>query len=797
MKPLFLRLKNFIGIRDGLGTEEIAIDLSSLRGLIALTGPNGAGKTTFLDNLHPYRLMPSKTGGNYTPGAFSFYNETYGMAEKEFMFEMAGLKYRSLLYIDQARNKQEAYLYVEDPENVGNWKPVNRDGKVSTYDKALEALVGSPRLFFNSIFRCQDAPRINTYRKGVVKDILAELLLLSDIQARGKNAKAVVDLIDDLSEKEKAKALVLEPQALGIEEIKRQLEQAREEMKSVAADLIGATAREEAIRKELQAVEVEASKIESLERSHQEKKGLERATVERIETDCLRLDDLSDKHYEKHGAYRQKMARLRKIMDNRQVIRSKAEEEAALSAGQEDLLARLNAVVGELAEARKHKDEAEKLRGQAGRLEVQQARKVSEHRARITALEKEVARIRESRELLRGLPCTEETLKACPVYKATAEEGEKLPSLTSELERARTGTGEDEQIAREIAEFNSRIGTLLVKSDTSGLAKEHEDINKELSAVKSQLEDTKRYTKLLPELQTAEETLAAVETEWKESRADHINAVEVTIGEVDSLENEVLILRETLASLEVQIRNANHAKERTVQLKNDFKTAQEQVNLIRERQLEIKGRIAGLEQTAETAVNAGKQLAEISGRIEALKSERELWAIVQKAFSNDGIIALEIDDAGPHIAGLANRLLESCYGPRFVVKIITQDMKDDGTAAESFDISVVDNESGTVSSLHDKSGGEKTWVEDAVTKAIALFHAERSGKRYATLMTDERDGALSSDAKRNFFRMKTEVLNLGGFASEFFISHTPDAQDMADYRLVFQPDEGIEVNARC
>ncbi len=796
MKPLFLRLKNFIGIRDGLGTEEVAIDLSSLRGLIALTGPNGAGKTTFLDNLHPYRLMPSKTGGNYTPGAFSFYNETSGMAEKEFTFEMAGLRYRSILYIDQGRNKQEAYLYVEDAENAGIWKPVNRDGKVSTYDKAVEALVGSPRLFFNSIFRCQDAPRINTYRKGVVKDILAELLLLSDIQARGKNAKAVVDLIDDLAEKEKAKALVLEPQALGIEEIKRQLERAREEMKSVAADLIGATAREESIRRELQAAQVEASRIESLERSHQEKKGLERATMERIEAVCHRLGELSDRHYEKHGSYRQKTARLRKIMENREVIRAKAEEEAALSAGQEDLLTRLNAVVGELAEARKHKDEAEKLQSQIGKLEVQQTRKVSEHRAKIAALENEIRRITETTRALHDLPCTDDMLKACPVYKTTAEEGAKLPTLTSELERARATTGEDAQIAHEIAEINSRIGILLAKSDTSGLTKEHEDINKELSAVKSQLEDTKRYTKLLPELQTAEETLDSVETDWKESRVGHLNASEETIREIDSLENEVLIIRESLTSLEGQIRNANHVKERTVQLNNDFKTAQERVNSIRERQMEMTGRIAGQEQAAEAAVTAGKQLAEIGGIIGALKSERELWAIVQKAFSNDGIIALEIDDAGPHIASLANRLLESCYGPRFVVKIITQDMKDDGTAAESFDISVVDNESGTVSSLHDKSGGEKTWVEDSVTKAIALFHAERSGKRYATLMTDERDGALSSDAKRNFFRMKTEVLNLGGFASEFFISHTPDAQDLADCRLVFERGEGIEMNVQ-
>lgn len=796
MKPIFLRLKNFIGVRDGLGLEEVAVDLSTLRGLIALVGPNGAGKTTFLDNLHPYRLMPSKCGGNYTPGAFSYYNETFGAAEKELIFEMAGLRYRSVLHIDQARNRQEAYLYVEDEETRGAWKPVNRDGKVSTYDKTVEALVGSPKLYFNSIFRCQDAPRLNTYRKGVIKDILAELLLLSDIQVRGKTAKAVADLIDELVKKEKAKALVLEPQALRVGDIEKQLEQACGEMKAVSQELSGATAREEALRKELQAVQVEVSWVESVKKSHQEKKGLEQSASERMETACRRLDELSDRYYEKHHAYRQKTSRLQKIMDNGDVIRSKVEEEAALTAGQEELLRRLDAVISELAEARKNKDAAEKIKHRVSGLEVQQAQKVSEHKAKITALENEVVRISESVKLLHGLPCTEETLKACPVYKAAVEERAKVPGLTAKVEEERALTGEDATLSRKIAELNGEISALLAKSDTSGLMKEQAEITTALSSVKTQLDDAKRYTRLLPELQTAEQSLAVTETEWKESQADHLGAVESAVGEIDSLESELRRLREAMASLEVQIRQEDRLKERLDRLNKDLEIVREQVRRIRERQLEATGRIAGLEQAAETARSADRQLAEVNERIGTLGSERELWAIVQKAFSNDGIIALEIDDAGPHITGLANRLLESCYGPRFAVKIVTQDMKDDGTSTESFDISVTDNESGAVSSLQDKSGGEKTWVEDAVTKAIALFHAERSGKRYDALMTDERDGALSYDAKRNFFRLKKEVLDLGGFASEFFISHTPDAQDVADCRLVFARGAGIEIVAR-
>ena len=56
MRPLALTLKGFRGIRDGLGRDELALDLARLVGdapLVALGGVNGRGKTTLMDNLHP------------------------------------------------------------------------------------------------------------------------------------------------------------------------------------------------------------------------------------------------------------------------------------------------------------------------------------------------------------------------------------------------------------------------------------------------------------------------------------------------------------------------------------------------------------------------------------------------------------------------------------------------------------------------------------------------------------------------------------------------------------------------
>jgi len=46
---------------------------------------------------------------------------------------------------------------------------------------------------------------------------------------------------------------------------------------------------------------------------------------------------------------------------------------------------------------------------------------------------------------------------------------------------------------------------------------------------------------------------------------------------------------------------------------------------------------------------------------------------------------------------------------------------------------------------------------------IGLYLVLNSGRRYATLFSDESDGPLDSERKRMFMAMKREVLRLGGY----------------------------------
>jgi exonuclease SbcC len=116
----------------------------------------------------------------------------------------------------------------------------------------------------------------------------------------------------------------------------------------------------------------------------------------------------------------------------------------------------------------------------------------------------------------------------------------------------------------------------------------------------------------------------------------------------------------------------------------------------------------------QIAAEADKRVADIQRRCEAVQrratgveTQLAIWTLFAKCMSNDGVIALAIDDAGPTLSGLANDLLLACYGPRFTVSIKTQVETGKGEAREGFDIVVHDGESGQSKSVTLMSGGER------------------------------------------------------------------------------------------
>lgn len=167
-------------------------------------------------------------------------------------------------------------------------------------------------------------------------------------------------------------------------------------------------------------------------------------------------------------------------------------------------------------------------------------------------------------------------------------------------------------------------------------------------------------------------------------------------------------------------------------------------------------------------------------RADRLSDEIAQWKLLAKGLGNDGVIALTIDDAGPALTDTVNRLLLACYGMRFTVEIRTQRALASGELREGFEILVHDADADSTKSVSVMSGGQKVWINECLTRGIALYLAQNTGQPYQTLFSDESDGPLDPQRKMQFMRMKREVLREGGYQREFFISQTPDLVGEAD-----------------
>ena len=221
-KLLRTHVRGLIGIRKGLGLEEVDIkfskpspeviqkfsgqpwfdeimnDLSDTAfepGLIVITGANGKGKTTFLENAHFFRTMVSQDG-SLKDQFYLKHSFRYNWAECD------GDIYVSMIKIDALvkSGSGEAYLYK-------NGKSLN-DGKVSTYDEILRDEFGSESLFFNSTFAGQKSKGYADLEISDRRKLFYELRNLikydpihdeCNIKINGNKKKKIEGLLDKLA----------------------------------------------------------------------------------------------------------------------------------------------------------------------------------------------------------------------------------------------------------------------------------------------------------------------------------------------------------------------------------------------------------------------------------------------------------------------------------------------------------------------------------------------------------------------------------------------------------------------
>ncbi len=764
-----LRLKGFIGIQEGLGMDEIDIDFSNLRGLVAIAGPNGNGKTTILDSMQPFRTLASRKR--------SLQHHVYLRdSEKELEFDFNGDRYRSLIKIDADSDRSEGYLWRNGESLV--------DGKVTNYDREITRLFGSPELFFNSVFCAQNSEKLNEMRTGELKKLFSEFLRLDQLIEYENTSKQSALLLGNKLEK-------LEPIISQLLTTVQGKEDVTIAMGSAKIQLDMATASLQRLKKDLETKQEDLQKT----RAAIQKNELLQDREKELNAKAIRLKAESETFEEK--AKMETSVNLTSIRDTELDIMGLD----SLLANEKEIreaVKRVKELTEAIEETRKQGVEA---RGEEKETEARyqtiskntskaELKKIEHDRDTRHEIDKMQTQIQACKDKMSDLdkkdPACESTI--CSFIVGALEAEGQLPALEkelSEMQEARELKANEYQLVYDLLEDNLKE----VETELEEKRLIIEDITK---TYKSLDQGMKKNQSLANELPRTE--VAAQRKTDREKRLEELKAESARLKNDHAKQRHEIVARraEVADNLDKLIKDIDiAAKPRHDQITQEIEKLKLDINncdagLIPSLQADITAATRRLEEIIEVAE---KELKKTEVLRQMYLNESSEWAYLKNACSKDGLRALEIDSVAPVVTGYANDLLISTFGPSSTIRFRTQDEE---TGREVLDILVI-REDGTEVLLDDLSGGEKIYNLKALRLAMTLVSKEKSGMNFLCAMADEEDGALDVENAINFVGLYRSFMKSGQFDTCFYISHKPDCVAMADHTITLNGN-GIEID---
>ncbi|WP_176042950.1 hypothetical protein [Burkholderia stabilis] len=801
MQPSWLYLRGFAGILSGCGKSQITLDLSVIpewATLVALVGMTGQGKTTVLDNLHPYRLMPSRCVG-LRPTSFSYWDEiAEPLAQKQLDWSHDGVTYRSDLVfrVTGKTRTQQAFLHRKDGDN---WVPVvlldgtTADGSAAVYDRCIEVILGRPEVFFTTHFAAQRRKLLGDYEHADVKSLLSAWLghdeLLRDSASAGEVATLLRDTLADIqarirdgaeiraaaaTAREEARCLVgkIQVQESALAQAEQGLQQARARIVQLESEAASHVRTEAQRRQWLDLIEGEnqraAARVSELR--DEAAKQVASHQLREVEAD-LAIQTLQNEISDAEAGLL--------VIDSRiaeeRVVRDAVGQVGSLQSRRVELTGRLDGIRQQVVSLRPY-------RTKAMGLSVDLAKVATEGKSsgeRVTYL-KTVA------ELADRVPCAGQNLAArCELLKDARDARKRLTEVSANLASHR----------KQYAAINSALraaGVEVAKLD----ALESQD-----AAVVHDLEGVIRTLDRLAPVVSRMQLI-------DDAKASRAGIVQLLTSKKSSLSKLVARRRDIKAEIEsvmktrdVSIEQVQQACQRSVagyqahmlklpagahatvreNAERVLSEAQAQVHRIGHEIARLRSDALQVHERIGRADAGVAELGPLKHAAERLGQEIENWELASQALGRDGLVAFSIDDAGPGIAEIANDLLSVCYGGRFSVRFETQRTLRSGALREGFDVMVLDGDDGREKPVNRLSCGQGVYVNDCLMRAVALYLAGASGFRSGTLFSDETDGQLDEEKKRQLVLLKRRVIERGKYAREYFVTHSKEIQGLADY----------------
>jgi exonuclease SbcC len=810
-------------------------------GLIAFTGENGEGKTTALEAplAGAFREFPSRASKEL----LDYVTGTDGYIETTFALEGQGL-YRARLNLDGPHRKAEGILAHIDADGQ---EQILNDGKVTTYDQQIAQLLPPKAVLLASVFSAQN--RAGSFgeldRKGR-RELFAALLGLEHLQQMADHARGAAGLVEqavakltpalEVLERDTTEALeaALGQEAVAIEVERTQIEARRRALQRDIADAEAALAGLQDLATAHAATKAQADRLDLDIAAATTEHETVRVTHER-ESTATAVDLKATQ-----AATREALAALdRQLADT-----SLAVAEAA--AIDDTLRATLKDADERIAGNRKYLEMATEIRAAVAALakvdaDLEQVRQGQQHTATtvetlrhrervlvdsLGAIEKaeaDLRRITADAGLLNAVPCGGVGEYAtCQFLTSVTAAQARIPALqvvadgraqvVAALEAVRAdlktrATQATAEQARVVALTKERVthGPLAAKLSILQQAEDRiahflaRKVEATADAARQQAAAQTREVQRQADLRTrraereaeglTQQTYIAQRWTAREAelvdRATHLEAsVHADTLRLGTLRTE--LARTASASADAAAQTALLALRRAEwdASTTDLARVTHQRETVEQRHLAFSAR--------------RMEADDLRARRTDLQADLVEWGVLAKALGRDGLQTIEIDEAGPTVSRLTNQLLESSYGARFTVELVTQEprlskSKDGQTMRDVFEIKVFDaRDGGAARDIGDLSGGERVIVEEACKSAIALLVNSRNVMPCRTMWRDETTGALNPENALRYMAMLRAAHELGGFHQTIFVTHNPDAARLADAQVHFA-DGAVEV----
>ena len=708
-----LSLRGAKGIRS---TDEININFSDYEdGILAVIGANGSGKSTLLEFASPYPCLLTRSGALRS----HFYLKD---SHRIITYKDENGKLYKLSTFLAAHTETGAVKYFAETssDNGETWQSVKDcDGNLDTYKTYVEETFGSLAVYLRTAF----------FTRGKVKGI-------SDIASATKGER--IELLSQLYGTDNLSAMhdIVKSKMKDIEKDMELYSGSEEQIKEVKEQLERQTTNLKRLQNDLSDTETSLSEVEKEITEN-------KAKEEEYNKQCGKAGNLLQAKTDNENRYIELTEHLNNLKDHKKrndfYLANKSKIDEYKSEYQRYL-----------PMDKEIKDLSEKLRTKTDEV-LELTNQTNSARSQLDAEERKLA-------------SADERIQTAK--ENTFEIGDCCPTCGAKLSDKKK---KDLQKAQE--HIDNEIQSLIEWKDVQkGIVKEAKE---KYSKLKQQLDTADKKKKEL--LETFNEKDAVYKTlqaylDINDEYADYIEYVPVT-----NLEGDIEKVSASIKTVEDFLESVSGLDF------IDYKTIIEDLEAKRKEleddRLKTSVDIATLQSNIKNTEETLNLLSEKADKLKSLSKEYADFNILEKAYANGGIQALELEAAIPEIASLTNSILTTSYGDKFQVSFATLRQGKE-KLVDDFCINVTNTETGETVPIEILSAGEKIWVIQSLYFAFSIIRMQRTGFSFRVRFIDESDGELDSEKRLEYINMIKSTHEAANSRLTVLVTHSQELKDI-------------------